>query len=118
MKRPWCFDCPLAPLVEDKLSYCPDPATCPKGRGQKEGPRVVTWLLVGLFCVVAVGGYSIGHATEQAVVTPTTLSEEEAIAALEVIVNTPPPEPEPTADERIAAALEFQNILGLDNVEA
>ena len=47
-----------------------------------------------------------------------SLSEEEAIAALETVINTPPPEPEPTADERIAAALEFQNILGLDNVEA
>ena len=78
MKRPWCFDCPLPAKVEDKLSYCPDPATCPKGRGQKEGPRVVTWLLVALFCVVfGVGGYSIGHtAREPAVETGTQLASQ------------------------------------------
>lgn len=46
-----------------------------------------------------------------------SLSEEEAIQALEQIINTPPPEPEPTAEERIAAALEFQNILALPDEE-
>lgn len=44
------------------------------------------------------------------------LTEEEAIAAIEVIVNTPPPAPEPpstepTAEERIAASLEYQNLM-------
>jgi hypothetical protein len=28
-------------------------------------------------------------------------------------MNTPPPEPEPTAEERIAAALEYQNLLSM-----
>lgn len=39
-----------------------------------------------------------------------SLSEDEAIAAIEEIVNTPqePVEQEPTAEERIAAALEYQ----------
>ena len=41
------------------------------------------------------------------------LSEDEAIAAIEEIVNTMPPEPEPSPEERIAAALEFSNVLAL-----
>lgn len=41
------------------------------------------------------------------------LTESEAISALEVILNTPPPEPEPTPEERMAAAMEFQNLLAL-----
>ena len=39
-----------------------------------------------------------------------TLTEAEAIAAIETIINTVP-ESEPSADERIAAALEYQNLL-------
>lgn len=45
------------------------------------------------------------------------LSEEEAIAALEAKLNEPQPEPEPTAEERIAAAMEFQNLMMLEDVE-
>lgn len=41
------------------------------------------------------------------------LSESEAIQAIQTIINTPPPEPEPTAEERIAASLEFQNMMML-----
>jgi hypothetical protein len=41
------------------------------------------------------------------------LSEADAITAIETIMNTPPPEPEPTAEERIAAALEYQNLLSM-----
>ena len=41
------------------------------------------------------------------------LSEDEAIAAIEEIVNTPAPEPAPSAEERIAAAMEFQNLLNM-----
>ena len=41
------------------------------------------------------------------------LSDEEAIAAIEEIRNTPAPNPEPTAEERIAAALEYQVIASL-----
>lgn len=39
-----------------------------------------------------------------------SLSEEEAIAKLQEIRNTPAPEPEASAEERIAAALEYQNL--------
>jgi hypothetical protein len=46
-----------------------------------------------------------------------TLSEAESIAAMQDIINTPPPEPEPSAEERIAAAMEFQNIMSLEDVE-
>lgn len=42
-----------------------------------------------------------------------SLSEDEAIAAIEEIINTPAPEPEPSAEERIAAAMEFQNLLSM-----
>ena len=41
------------------------------------------------------------------------LTEAEAIAAIETILNTPTPEPEPDASERIAAALEYQNLLSM-----
>lgn len=41
------------------------------------------------------------------------LTNAEAIAALEVIINTAPPDPGPSAEERIAAALEFQNLMAL-----
>ena len=42
-----------------------------------------------------------------------SLNDEEAIQAIQDIRNTPPPAPEPTAEERIAAALEYQNLLTL-----
>ena len=42
-----------------------------------------------------------------------SLSEEEALKKIEEIINTPPPEPEPSAEERMAAAMEFQNLMSL-----
>ena len=45
-----------------------------------------------------------------------TLPEDEAIAAIQAIINAPPPVPEPTAEERIAAAMEFQNLMMLEDV--
>lgn len=42
-----------------------------------------------------------------------SLTEDEAISAMEAIINTPEPVPEPTAEERIAAALEYQNLLSM-----
>lgn len=45
-----------------------------------------------------------------------SLSESEAIVALETIRNTPPPEPGVSAEERIASALEFQNAVTLANL--
>lgn len=51
-----------------------------------------------------------------------SLSEDEAIAAIEEIMNTPQPEPEidetPTAEERIAAALEYQVMASLPDETA
>jgi len=44
---------------------------------------------------------------------PAELTEDEAIQAIEDIINAPQPEPEPTAEERIAAAMEFQNLMNL-----
>lgn len=43
-----------------------------------------------------------------------SLSEDEAIAKIEELKNAPKPEPEPTAQDRIAAALEFQNVLNME----
>ena len=51
----------------------------------------------------------------------TSLSESEAIQAIQDIINTPEPEPEETVDEstvalqNIAAQLEFQNMMVLDD---
>ncbi len=42
-----------------------------------------------------------------------SLSDEEALIAIEEILNAPQPIPEPTAEERIAAAMEYQNILSM-----
>lgn len=41
------------------------------------------------------------------------LSDEESISRIEEIRNAPPPEPEVSAEERIASALEFQNVLNM-----
>lgn len=42
-----------------------------------------------------------------------SLNEEAAIAAIEELRNAPAPEPEVSAEERIAAALEYQNLTNL-----
>ena len=42
-----------------------------------------------------------------------SLSEAEAIQEIEKLRNAPQPEPEPTASDRIAAALEFNNLLNM-----
>lgn len=42
-----------------------------------------------------------------------SLTEAEAIAAIQEIINTPESEPEPSAEERIAAALEYQNLASM-----
>lgn len=46
----------------------------------------------------------------------TTLTETEAIAKIEEIINAVP-EYEPSAEERIASALEYQNLMTMDDVE-
>lgn len=46
-----------------------------------------------------------------------SLSENEAISKIEEIKNTPAPEPEPTANERIASALEFQNLMSMEDIK-
>lgn len=45
------------------------------------------------------------------------LSDNEALKAIEDIINAPTPEPEPTAEERIASALEFQSMMMLPDEE-
>lgn len=45
------------------------------------------------------------------------LSDEEALVEIERIANLPPEPATPTAEERIAAALEFQNILSMPDEE-
>ena len=42
-----------------------------------------------------------------------SLSEDEAIARIEELRNAPIPEPDPTAEERIEAALEYQNLANM-----
>ena len=42
-----------------------------------------------------------------------SLSDDDAINRIEEIRNAPPPEPEVSAEERIASALEFQNVLNM-----
>lgn len=46
-----------------------------------------------------------------------SLSEDEAILAIQEVVNAPEPEPEVTAEERIASALEYQNLMSMEDVE-
>ena len=47
-----------------------------------------------------------------------SLSESEAIAALQEIINTPPVvDDTPSAEERIAAALEYQNLASMEDTE-
>lgn len=43
----------------------------------------------------------------------TGLSEEDALQVLMDKLNEPIPEPEPTSEERIAAALEYQNLMSM-----
>ncbi len=45
------------------------------------------------------------------------LTEEEAILAIQEIVNAPEPEPEVSAEERIASALEYQNLMSMEDLE-
>lgn len=42
-----------------------------------------------------------------------SLSVADALIAMQDIINTPPPAPEPTAEERIASQLEFQSLMML-----
>lgn len=42
-----------------------------------------------------------------------SLSENESVAKIEEIRNAPPPEPEVSPEERIASALEFNNLLNM-----
>lgn len=46
----------------------------------------------------------------------TGLSEEEALAKIQEIINTEPEDPPPSAEERIAAAMEYQNLMSMSDV--
>lgn len=41
------------------------------------------------------------------------IDDDQAIKLIQDMVNSPPPIPEPTAEERIASSLEFQNLMML-----
>ena len=45
------------------------------------------------------------------------LTDEQALAAIQEILNAPEPEPEASSEERIASALEFQNLMMLPDEE-
>lgn len=40
-------------------------------------------------------------------------TDEELLLAMEEVLNAPQPEPEPSAEERIAAAMEYQNLMSV-----
>ena len=63
-------------------------------------------------CQVMIAFQNLAAVRTQMEIDP-SLSEEEAMAKIEELRNTPQPEPEPTAEDRIAAALEFQNVLNM-----
>jgi hypothetical protein len=46
-----------------------------------------------------------------------SLTNEEAVKALEEMRNAPPPEPEISPDERMASAMEYQNMMAMEDVE-
>lgn len=66
---------------------------------------------------VIFGGYGLLSQYRDMYNIDDSLSDEEAIAEIERIANLPAPEPEPTPEERIAAALEFQSILLMPDEE-
>lgn len=59
------------------------------------------------------GGYGLLSQYRDMYDIDDALTDEEAIMEIERVANLPQPEPEPSAEERIAAALEFQNVLAL-----
>lgn len=85
MKR-GCIGCDNVVIGSDHLTICdraahPEkaPAWCPDTKASS-ARSTATWVLVALLCVtLGVGGYSIGHATEQAAVVPVATPEDTAI---------------------------------------
>lgn len=63
------------------------------------------------FAVLNLGTLRAEHKIDAA------LTDEDAILAIEEIINAPQVAPEPSAEERIAAAMEFQNMLALANMQ-
>lgn len=59
---------------------------------------------------VMFGFYNLSALRTQYGIDP-DLDENEAIVAIQNKMNEPAPEPEPSAEERIAAAMEYQNML-------
>ena len=45
------------------------------------------------------------------------LTDDDALSAIEELINAKPAERAPTAEERIAAALEYQNLLAMEDIE-
>ncbi len=59
------------------------------------------------------GGYGLLAQYRDTYDIDDALTDEEAIIEIERVANLPQPDPEPTAEDRMAAALEFQNVLAL-----
>ena len=57
------------------------------------------------------GGYGLLSQYKDMYNIDDTLSDEEAIVKIQELANAPQPEPEPSAEERIASAMEFQNLM-------
>ena len=70
---------------------------------------------------VMLGMYNLSALEDQYNIDP-ALTDEEAIEAIENIMNAPEPEPTPNAQtaalEDIAAQLEYQNMMSLEDVES
>lgn len=102
----------LEKYTGDKVYMFPNGAIATKEAVLKEFPAAETFAFVVttdeggevMWGMDNLSGMRAAHGISPA------LSEDEAIAAIETIMNTPaePAEAEPTAEERIAAALEYQ----------
>lgn len=64
---------------------------------------------------IMIGGIDNLYVLRQIHAIDETLTDEQAVEAILEIRNTPLPEPEPRAEERIAAALEFQTLMSLSD---
>lgn len=57
------------------------------------------------------GGYGLLSQYRDTYDIDDELTNEEALAEIERIANLPQPKPEPTPEERIASAMEYQNLI-------
>ncbi|WP_087066478.1 hypothetical protein [Intestinibacillus massiliensis] len=105
----------LEKYVGDKTYMFPNGALADKDAMLRDFPTVLTFPHVihtdegGEVCF---GVYNLSAMCAQHSIDR-TLPEADRIAALEDAMNAPLPEPAPSAEERIAAALEYQNLVNM-----